>query len=365
MGEAYALQSDLVWITLFIWAIPLFINRKYIQHGIYNNNNSYTLIFLLLVIYATFAFAEADTYHYHEMYDTMVRYNYRVHVEQFYFKLVKIIPNSYWLWRFAIWGVAAYIIIIVLRKNQISPLCISIMAPLLFFRQFAITRGSLGFAVMMLAITLVMSKSKNIKLSQMIIGGILLGLSLYLHRSIAIYILLLPVAYVFKLNKFTFYLSIIAFPFLYGMVKMLVDNILGTTFFSEETLNFVETYSEDTGPSTTLWGYVGQLINYAPIFYLFYLLTKYYIINKNRLTNVHFYFLKLSYILFYVFCLFYEQEFSSFMSSRSLHAAMFPLLIISSKYLDDSGLNKQNKCMIMLLILSSLYWYLYLIYSWS
>lgn len=362
----YNLQPELVWISLFIWLIPLYVNRSFILKGIKKQNNSYFAFFLCLSLYAILGFAEADTYGYHSIYDHMVNTHNQIHVEPYYFWLAKQIPYSYYLWRFAIWGLGAYLTVITLKICNIKAWSASIMAPLLFYVQFTLTRGSLSFACMMLSMCLFinLNRSKN-NLLYLLVSPLLLYAAFHLHKSAPIFLLLIPFAYFLKFNRFTFYFSIAIFPILYSVTMLIIDNFIGSRLLADDTMNFFEYYTEDLELSTSIWGYVGQFILFSPFFLLFYLMIKFYIIDKNYITPRLSFFLKLSYVLFYIMCLFYEQNLSSFMSTRAFHAAMFPLLIVSSKYIEDSVWSKSKKYMLLMFLFSCVYGYLYLIYSWS
>lgn len=356
---SYSAILALIPISLFVYMILRYrfsnLNRKTI--------NNYFLIWICITIYSTWGFAEPDTYHYHQLYDEMVRYKQSLHVEPFYYWLVTILPNNFYLWRFVIWGTAAALIIYVAKRNYISSSALGLLIPVMFLHKFVVTRGALGLAFLMLVIYLYYSYRKKALAYSILFLGIFL--STYLHKSIPIFVLFALVALIIPFNKKLYWLSLIFFPIFYVLLFIISDYILGLNIFSEETVNFTTNYLEHESMTKNMLGYIMDMITYSPyIFVLFFVLPKFYFHNKLHDTPYGEFLFKYSYILFYVAFLFYNQPTSIWVFSRTIHAGMFALVFLFAMYYQRVH-GKREKKLYYMFLLPTLLTYISLLMNWS
>lgn len=98
----------------------LFIVAIYKYKGAYYNRitkrHSYWGVFLLLALFSTFAYEEADFYHYQWHYEMMTHYGEQTISEPIYFWIAQNLPDNFFVWRFAIWGSAAALIVLSLKR---------------------------------------------------------------------------------------------------------------------------------------------------------------------------------------------------------------------------------------------------------
>lgn len=360
-------NSDLVVISLLIWSFMFLVYKKahnedYVEG--YVKNRSYLFVFVFLSLSSVFAFAELDTYNYYRLFYDMKLSSSMIHVEEFYYWLTTITDN-YFLWRFLIWGTSAGIIVYSCKKQNISASSLGLMIPLFFMKQFSITRASLAFAIMVLVVDLFYNEKRN-RILRIILAIIGIYLSYFLHRSMPIFIAILVASHFIGLNRKTVIISLVAFPFLYFSLKYWASNYLGILFLDESSTDFiVDHLNEEKVASLTNWGIISSIIEWLPKFLLFYVLIKEYIFDSNKLPNQMRFYLKSAYVLFYLACLFFGQEMSSYMSPRTLHACSFFLLMIGAHYLsNDYKYKKIDKAIIFSSVVSCLFGYFYFIYKW-
>ena len=94
--------------------------------------SAYWWLFVAISITSVFAFAEPDTYHYHEMYDDLVAYKQHDHLEEVYWLIQKIMPQNYYFWRLGVWGLAAMFITLSCRNLGLSAYTVGFLFPLVY-----------------------------------------------------------------------------------------------------------------------------------------------------------------------------------------------------------------------------------------
>ena len=137
----YDYNGNLVIINLLITFISAFHYKAIYYRGSQNKGNSFFYLGIMLILFSVFAFAEADTYHYHGLYDEMRLTGYQLHVEPFYYRLALLIPN-YYLWRLAIWGSSTVLLVLAFKNLNIDSNTVGFILPIFFYSQFSLTRGS-------------------------------------------------------------------------------------------------------------------------------------------------------------------------------------------------------------------------------
>lgn len=354
-------SASLAFVALLLYGVVFLRYHHGIRHDM-PQSNKYAFVALSLIICSVFAFASHDTYHYMEHYQEMLYYNQIVHVEKFYFWLVQALPTNYYLWRLCVWGPAALLFVFACKRYRLNANVVGLLLIAFVLDNFVITRGALGFALLLVGLSYI-TKPMPIKFLSYLFGAILLYLSLALHRTIGIYMIFIPLALFFSLKK-GFKASVVAFPFLYvlvlGVSASLMNNPTVMSMFGET----IDTYFEMEESQLNMIGQIRQVVEYAP-----YLLLMYFVVrNISKYPalyskSAHF-MAKYAYVLIYVSMLFFMQPISSWISSRTLHAAVFPLVICSAEYLNVNRRSKTDARILFLFIVVSLFQYVYNIYDW-
>lgn len=360
----YAYNGLLVFINLGLWLILLLVYKKDFLNPFINRKRSFIFPFIILALFTTFAFSEADTYHYHEIYDRMLKINSQIHIEYVYYFLLKILPKNYYLWRFVIWGAASFIFVITAKRYRINPGILAFLLPVLLFQQFAVTRGCLGISIFLLAVSFILKPVKQRKLFSILIGIFGCLVSMAFHKSMPLFIFIFVLSCI-PLNRFFIYFLILIFPLLRSFVVSIIMAVIDMGFFEQDTVTFTMGYLDGERSISNIMGLIRLGIEYVPRFLIIYIITRLIILNKQQVPYYISYLAHFCFILFYIALLCYGQEFSSFISSRTIHMMCFPLIIVVSYLVERTGYNKLVLSSVILFIISDLFAFLHSIYKWS
>lgn len=358
----YQYNGSLVLINLAIWLIAIIKYRKVYYTSCGYHSTDYGFVFFLLALYSTFAFVDADTYHYEYLFDNMRQFGTRMHVENFYFILTRYISN-YYVWRFVIWGGASLILVAALKKANMDAAIVGFLLPCFVFREFSLTRGALGISLIMLALTYWYSDKR--RLFKYIVAGVCLVASYYLHRSIPIFLLIMVIALMLPFNKRTVTISIVLFPVLYVMASYLIGSVFNILVLDEDMAVFIETYSEAERIVANWKGIVLLAFQWFGLILLTVCLCKHYLNKNNEYSRLSFMMFKYSYVLLYISLLCYNTQYTLFMYSRCVHFATFPLLFCTAEYLNNCvERNRMSKTMLFVLAFYMFYSTVYLVWKW-
>lgn len=360
MGE-YNYNGQLAIINFVIWLI--LIARYFSEYKKFSGRRtSYKFLCILCIITFTFAFAEADTYHYQNLYAELIRSHEPIHVENFYFWLSHFLPQGYFLWRFVIWGTALWLMIKTFNRYELDKRTICFVFPLILIIQFSVTRGCLGIALMLFSLSYLLKPGKSRFWSYVFgISGIIL--SSFLHRSLPLFVILLLLSFI-PLRKGMYILSVLLFPVLRIAIMTVINYILLGGMLSEGTSEFADGYFNAEAVTSNLFGYMRLTIEYIPRLLTFIVLIKTFCFSKEEPPRHIRVLLQYSYILFYLALLFFGQELSSFVSSRTIHMMCFPLTIVLAYYLMNRKRPVLIKVALSFYIFVDIFTYTYTIYKW-
>ncbi len=363
--DRYDYEASSALFNVFIFILCFIKYKRWINSRNVSINVGANIPFVMLAVYSIFAFSEADTYHYHRIYDEMVCYHNIIHIEPFYYWLIELLPGGYWCWRAVIWGTAVYLLKLCSNKTGVESRYFALFFVAFFFVQFSISRAALGFSVLIYSIIVCFSRERT-RLRDVII--LLFGFcgAIFFHKSIIIFMGVFVVSFFVKLKKKHVLISLIAFPFLYISVMNILDAYFISILGDGKLFDVANNYMNKENVRATTWGTINEFLIWTPRLMIMYLLVKRFVFSDERnprFINVLF---TSVYLLFYISCLFYGQKTSSFLCSRSFHACSFPLLIVASYYWKtNETLSKVDKNMLYLFCFSSFFTLAHLVYSWS
>ena len=358
-------NGKLVLIPLAIYLIMLFRYRKYIQNPNLNESRHESIIlFILLVLSSVFAFESHDTYHYNEGFKLAKEDG--GYYEDIY-KFFSLLTNNYFVWRLMIWGPASLFILLAARKAGVKLGILGFVIPLFFLTQFVITRGAFGFSFMLLCIIFASSEiaSKKINFKSILILILsLVGIwySSELHRSIIIFLVLLPISLLIPLKKSTLYALMILFPVFYIGATYLLNLFAGLEVLIEKQ-EFILGYSEVEEINLSINGFIRVYLERAP-WYLMGIPMLYALVNEKNLTIRIL--AKYSLLLVYVSAITFRQEsIGPWLSVRTIHAASFPLLICEGYFLQNYKIDRWTRLSICLFITTVLLYHFFVnILNW-
>ncbi len=327
----YSGKLGLICFVIYLWM--LFRYRK-AYFGTMSDSRNYGFILFLIVLFSTFNFVQYDTYHYAWSYDVMIKENNPRGVEVFYFWLVQVLPKSYLLWRFVIWGSAAVLIVLTAKRLNLNSEVLGFMIPLFFLTHFSGTRDSLGFSLMIFSAVLFVQSLEKKKALTIALGIIGVWASFYLHKSMFVFIGFLVLAFFLPMNKKTIIISLILFPILYTLASSLSGRIMSFEMFNKQQEEFMQRYMEQKANSLNSVGLITKVFEKGSLVLFIMLVVKRMFYDKIVSTKAHLFVFKYAYLMIYISFLFLGQDTSVWVSSRSLHAGMFALVLCASHCFD-------------------------------
>ena len=356
----YDINGKLALINLILWVF-LLICYSLKSNRTHSTKKGYFCFYILSALFSTFAFAEADTYHYHEIYDQMLIYNESIHVEEFYYQLIKFLPANYYVWRFVVWGTALMILIHTLRRLKIDSTFVYLVFPVILLQQFAVTRGCLGIAVFLMSVSYIINPNPRYKIISIILGYLFAVISLFLHQSLIIFAIIFLFALI-PITKNVFFILLLAYPIIRAIILPYTINLLGTGFFDDETVSFATHYLNSEQSVANINGIIRMIVEYIPRLLVFYFLIKQFVFRQNEYPRVIRIMFQYSFVLFYIALLFWGQETSSFVTNRTIHLMCFPLMITLTYILTQyRTVPKYMKLVLFSFVFSDLYAFSYTI----
>lgn len=355
---AEALLCDFVWLSALI-----FFYCKTYNSSNAKKTTGYFGLWLFIALYSTFEFTGGDFFHYKELYTDIIKAKQSIHMEDFYCWLALNLPSSFYIWRFFVWGMAAFFWILTLRNLKQDVYFAGLWFVLVAFFLFVGARQALCFSVQYYAVSLLF-REKHISAMSVVVAIAILWASLFLHKTAIVYVLVITLAFL-PIGKRSVLLSVILFPLLYIIFDQLTANFIQYySFYNEGNAATMERYMNGENLEANFNGMIRQVINRLPILILLaYSLKKVYFVKyavDNKLMKV---LLNISYMLIYISSLFSGRDVSGFIAPRFWDAAYFPLTLFLSSFLFENKKDKIIKLSINLLIISQLYTIAYTIYK--
>lgn len=312
-------------------------------------------IFLLASFTAIFAIQSGDFVYTTQLLQTGGKS--AQHLEEFYLDLWEFEKDALF-WRFVVFGgslVLLFLTINLLRVNKRFACFIFVITQLFYFGQM---RNMFGFMTMFFSIALIFRYGdwKHLFFG-ITIGGLGLWASIFLHRSMWLYLLLLVPALI-PFGKKIIWSSIIAFPFLYGLVFKLSSLFL-LLYASEEMQNHGAYYASSNRESTIMQS-IRDILNLLSYIYLLFIILKNYCTNKVPFPPVMSFLTRYSYILIYIGCLFLGQEFGGWLYVRFSGAGEISLMFVMMWFYYRYPRTRCVKIAFSMLIISIIYQILYI-----
>ena len=334
-------------ICLFFVIVVILYNYSCLKR---NRKGTGYLFFVLFILFFSLLYkpVNGDFWNYLEAYQLGT--SHPNHMEGIYNWLMDRIPNSFYLWRVAIWLPAAIFIAITFRVLKV-PSNIGTAFFLMFglINVYYYSRYVLALSVLFLALALFSNnknKKRNFLFLIVLIGSVIA--SWYLHKSMPVYIVLALLALVLPLHKRSLLVSIIAFPALYGMILVLSSDLLNLDIWLWEGVG--ENYLEEVNTFVLNWkGVISRVLQYAPFFYFFFIAFRNPLPDNSDDFKAYKVFLICSFLVFYVSFLFMGQG-SSAIQGRLYKSSMFPFAFVVSLYFKNRPDTKEGKIFIILVL---------------
>ena len=321
------------------------------------------LIFTML--FCTFGCVGGDFLHNHVIYDLNVQSDHSIHFENVYVLLIKGLPTNYYLWRFCVWGTAAFLLFKILDEIK-SDLDFSFFVfTLMLMNQFPNLRQTLGFMMMFYGYVLMFRSAEDTMPQKLIMGIMLLVFSTFFHSTILVFILLSLLLFIPGTKSLPMIIvSLIAFPFLYDITKELSAQFIGLVssndMMQEKTTKYIESSYR---VEINIRGFLKLFVNRIPVLMLFFYGIKKVLVDKVEVSYMEKHLLMLTYMLIYISCLFFNNNVSAYLSQRFWDAACFPLTIFAMVFLRNYSGNLYVKVAMYAFLISNIFNMAYSLYT--
>lgn len=362
-------SANLLLINVVLWLLMLWISKpRYTYHcPSWNKTNSgIVFFFVLYTLHCIFAFYEHDTYHY---WNAFIAHKYNIYENVYNWLAKDVSQGNYFLWRIIIWIPACYLLY--LTGKRLNCLSRNFMVAFVLLDIFIVanTRGSLGHAMLLYGAVLAMNEQSYRR--EKIIGLLLICLSFYFHKSIFVNIIFVILA-IYPLKRKEIVALLIAFPFLTTAATYLIDNIiLGSLVINlgsgmEIAQSRISTYAEGERMVSNIFGILGLIVQYAPVYVSLAYATYRIIYQKVEIEPIYIYMFRLAFVCIYIGSLFIFVDTSSWLSIRFRFMGMFPLpFVIGRLWEYDNKSNRWVKLIILLALFQNIWKFSYNYYSWS
>lgn len=321
------------------------------------------LIFTML--FCTFGCVGGDFLHNQVIYDLNVQSDHSIHFENVYVLLIKGLPTNYYLWRFCVWGTAAFLLFKILDEIK-SDLDFSFFVfTLMLMNQFPNLRQTLGFMMMFYGYVLMFRSAEDTMPQKLVMGIILLVFSTFFHSTILIFILLSLLLFIPGTKSLPMIIvSLIAFPFLYDITKELSAQFIGLVSSNDMMQEKATKYIESSyRVEINIRGFLKLFVNRIPVLMLFFYGIKKVLVDKVEVSYMEKHLLMLTYMLIYISCLFFNNNVSAYLSQRFWDAACFPLTIFAMVFLRNYSGNLYVKVAMYAFLISNIFNMAYSLYT--
>jgi len=319
-------------LLLICVAIVFLINISFWFSDDAKGGTGWAVLWCLLTVFSMFYAPEnGDVLFSKEDFNYFYMTGNQYHYEPFYFWIANILPHNYLIWRFAVWGLASFLLIQTFKLIDCSPqFATMIFIVITLIPCFYYLRNSLSFAALYLAATLLftlrdLERIPRAKRAILIIG--LIVFAFFTHNSFPLYFVICILALSLPANKYVIIVSLICFPVIRHFVESISQLFLGLDIISTETRELGEFYLDETNDlSSNINGYISMVLAMSPFLVAFY----HFIFNvkKEDMKNyaVCKFFILTTYFIFYISFAFLGIA-SHNMFMRFFNSAFFPMAI--------------------------------------
>ena len=211
-------------IDLFLWMALLILLHPVLSPPHVLQRKRKYLAYIFLLLFCLFPFFGGDYYHYLEIFNN-TKAGISQHLEDIYVWYIVNFCESYHIFRLGVWGLALILTISAYKHLRvISDLAFFYFA-VFYILWFSYARVSLAMAAIFWGICFIAKPIQKIKYLSYGIGFLVMGSSVFFHRSASIGIIAAIMALLFKNpNKKTVFFLCIMFPIsLYFLQSFLID----------------------------------------------------------------------------------------------------------------------------------------------
>ena len=320
---------------------------------------------IITMLFCTFGCVGGDFLHNQVIYDLNVQSDHPIHFESVYVLLIKGLPTNYYLWRFCVWGLAAFLLFKILDEIK-SDLDFSFFVfTLMLMNYFPNLRQTLGFMMMFYGYVLLFRSAEDAMPQKLVMGIILLIISTFFHSTIFVFIVLSLLLFIPGTKSLAMIIvSILLFPYLYDITKELSTQFIGLVSNNDAMQEKATKYIESSfRVELNIRGFLKIIVNRLPVLMLFFYGVKKILIEKVEASYMEKHLLMLTYMLFYISCLFFNNNVSAYLSQRFWDAACYPLTIFAMIFLRNYSGSLYVKITLYAFLVSNIFNMAYSLYT--
>ena len=335
------------------------------EYFFYKPRSFWYRMLILTILFVTFGCVGGDFLHNQVIYDMNLQSDHPIHFEDVYVLLIKGLPPNYYVWRFCVWGMAAYLLFKILDEIK-SDLDFSFFVfTLMLLNHFPNLRQTLGFMMMFYGYVLMFRSAEDAMPRKLFMGIILLICSTFFHSTLLVFIILSLLLFIPGTKSLAMVIvSLIAFPFLYDITKELSTQFIGLVSSNDMMQEKATKYIESSyRVELNIRGFLKLFLNRLPVLMLFFFGLKKILIEKVEVSKMEKHLLLLTYMLIYVSCLFFGNNVSAYLSQRFWDAACYPLTIFAMVFLRNYSGSLYVKVTMYAFLISNLFNMAYSLYT--
>ena len=274
----------LVFSNLVMVAFLLLLGRKSLREPYTLRPWRRYLMILTALVFCLFSFWGLDWFHYAEMYMNLVYMDgFNTSLEDVYYLIANYLSPNYLVFRAIIWGSALYLLCLMFKHVSVrGDLMLAIFCSI-WLIDFGYGRVSLAYSMIYLGGSVLMKPIEGKRLLSILYGSVLLVLSLFFHKTAFFGVAMVVLAMFPRLlNKRTFILAIIMYPFVLLLVQLLLMQFLDTAVdvsarnsSSAAGQTYLNEDSNDIGPAYLIY-LVLRFIPYYLIAWIGYKINAYH-----------------------------------------------------------------------------------------
>ena len=229
----------LVFTNIVMVGFLLLIGRKGLREPYALRPWRRVLMLSLMLLFCIFSFWGTDWFHYAEMYFNILYVNgFNTSLEPVYC-FIATISSNYLVFRLIIWGTALFLLGLLFRHVNARTdllLCIFCSVWLIYF---GYGRVVMSYTLMYLGGAVMTKPVRGKVLLSLLLGGLLVLLSAFFHKSSFFGIALVLLAVLPRLlNKRTLVMLLMAYPLLILSVQLLLMQFMDTAFDSSDNSSY-------------------------------------------------------------------------------------------------------------------------------
>lgn len=220
----------LVFTNLLMIAFLVLLSRKGLREPYIFRPWRRYLVILVSFVFCLFSFWGTDWFHYAGMYINLVYMDgFNTSLEDVYYLIANYLSPNYLVFRAIVWGGALYLFCLLCKHVSVRGDLMLALFCAIWLIDFSYGRIVMAYTMMFLGGAVLMKPVRGKMLLSVTLGFSLLGLSLFFHKTAFFGVALVLLALFPRLlNKRTFVLVMMIYPFVLLLVQLLLIQFMDT-----------------------------------------------------------------------------------------------------------------------------------------